>query len=219
MTPQQRFSISRIVSLLIFADLAVLAGWGLVNPIISVFVTQKISGGSLAAVGIAVSIFWFTRAVLMVPIAAYLDRATGERNDFEALVMGLMISATAAFLMPLATTVTHIYLIEFIHAVAFSFYIPAWTALFTHHVDPGHTALEWALDRSVGSVATGISAILGGFIASEYGFTAVFITAGSLSVLAAIGVLLGPRIVIPQGIIKIRHPWQALSEGVLNKIK
>lgn len=214
-----QLTLNRVVSTLIFADLALLAGWGLVNPVISVFMTERIEGGSLAAVGVMVAIFWFTRAVLQVPIASYLDGAPGERDDFHALVLGLIISAAAAFLMPFAVTVTHMYIIEFIHAVAFSFYIPSWTMLFTHHVDPQHTAVEWSLDRSLGAIATGASGLLGGIIASAYGFNAVFWFAGFASLFAAVGVLFGPRLTIPQQFSKIRHPWQAMADSVLTKHK
>jgi len=212
-----RLKLSRVVSALIFADLALLAGWGLVNPIMSVFITEKIDGGSLTAVGIAVAIFWFTRALLQVPIASYLDRTPGEQDEFHALLMGLMIAATAAFLMPLATRVEHVYLIEFVHAVSFAFYIPAWSSIFSHHVDPEHTALEWAIDRSVGGVATGTAGLLGGVVAGMYGFSAVFVAAGCLSLIATLGILFAPTFVLPRGLKKVRRPWETLISGGLTK--
>lgn len=218
-TPSQRLTLSKIVSALIFADLALLAGWGLVNPVMSVFLTERISGGSLTSVGIAVGIFWFTRAILQIPVATYMEKTPGERDDFQILIMGLMIAAAAAFVMPLATTVTHVYLIEFAHAVAFSFYIPAWTSIFTHHVDPQHSAVEWAIDRSVSAIATGGSGLLGGIVAGMYGFNAVFAIAGVMSLLAACGVMLGPSMSMPRTLGRVRRPWQALSEGAMNKAK
>jgi MFS family permease len=217
--PLTRLKLNKIVSALIFSDLALLTGWGLVNPILAVFIMQRIAGGSLTAVGIAVAIFWFTRAVLQIPVAAYMERTPGERDDYQILIMGLMLAAVAAFLMPLATTVMHIYLIEFVHAVAFSFYIPAWTSIFSHHVDPEHTAVEWAIDRSVSALATGASALLGGIVAAMYGFNAVFLIAGVLSLVAAIGVMFGPTMTFPHKLGKVRHPLQALSEGIISKAK
>lgn len=219
MSSKTRFHLGRIVTALIFADLALLSGWGLVNPILSVFVTEEVSGGSLTAVGIVVAIFWFTRAVLQIPVAAYMDRTPGENDEFHIIVMGLMIAAAAAFLMPLATTVRHVYLIEFVHAVAFSFYIPAWTSIFTRHVDPQHSALEWAIDRSVSAVATGGAGLLGGIVAGMYGYNTVFAVAGILSLLAAFAMVLGgPSMILPHRLQRIR-PWQALVEGSINKAK
>ncbi len=205
-----KIKIGRIISALIFADLALLAGWGLINPIMGVFVTEQVAGGSLAAVGIAVAIFWFTRSILQVPIASYLDRTPGEQDEFHALLMGLMIAAAAAFLMPLATTVTHVYLIEFVHAVSFAFYIPAWSSIFSRHVDPEHTALEWALDRSIGGIATGAAGLSGGVLAATYGFDAVFVAAGTLSLVAAIGILFAPTFTLPGGLKRARRPWETL---------
>lgn len=213
----RRLRINRIVSALIFADLALLTGWGLVNPVMSVFLTDYVLGGTLTAVGIVVAIFWFTRAILQVPVAWYMEHVPGERDDYQILLMGLMMAAAAAFLMPLATTVYHVYLIEFVHAVAFSFYIPAWTSLFNNHVDPGHSNVEWAIDRSVSAVATGGSGLLGGIVAGAWGFNAVFVLAGVLALVAACGVLFGPRITLPHGIARMRMRWQSLSEGSVSK--
>lgn len=205
-----KIKIGKIISALIFADLALLAGWGLINPIFGVFVTEEISGGSLATVGIAVAIFWFTRSILQVPIASYLDRTPGEQDEFHALLMGLMVAAAAAFLLPLATNVTHIYLIEFVHAVSFAFYIPAWSSIFSKHVDPDHTALEWALDRSIGGVATGAAGLSGGVLAAAYGFDSVFVAAGVLSLAAAAVILFAPKYTLPAGLKKARRPWETL---------
>lgn len=205
--------LNRIIAGLIFADLALLAGWGLVNPIMGVFLTDHVRGGSLAAVGIAVAIFWGVRSLLQIPVATYLDRQRGEGADVHALVMGLMIGAAAAFLMPLADSVRHVYLIEFVHAVSYAFYIPAWSAVFSRHVDPEHTALEWALDRSVGGLATGAAGLLGGVVANAYGFSAVFVAAGALSLVGVLGILLGPSLaLVPRtGAPRlVRRPWETL---------
>ena len=189
--------INRIVSTLIIADLALLAGWGLVNPIFSVFVVDEIAGGSLAAIGIAVAIYWFTRAGLQIPIASYLDRTKGEKDEFRALGIGCLLAAGTAFLFPLASTVMHLYILKFLHAVAFSFYVPAWSGVFSKHLDSKHTALEWAIDRSAGGFATGVSGLIGGVIAGMYGFSAIFVIAGIASLVAGIAVLFGPTIVFP----------------------
>lgn len=207
---KRRLTLNRIISALIFADLALLAGWGLVAPIASVFITEHIIGGTLAAIGAATAIFWFTRSILQIPIATYLDRVVGEQAEFHALILGLLISAVAAFLLPLATSMAHIYLIEFVHAVGYAFYIPAWSALFTHHLDPEHTALEWALDRSVGGMATGTAGLLGGIIANAYGFNWVFFSAGVLCLVGLAAIMFGPTFVMPEGLRTVRRPWRHL---------
>ena len=155
------------------------------NPIFAIFITRNIPDGTLTSVGVAVALFWFTRAIIQIPVANYLDKHKGERDDFRALLIGLLVAAGAAFLMPFATTMNHVYIIEFIHAVAFSLYIPAWSGIFSRHIDHDHSTLDWALDRSAGGFATGMSALLGGVIASAWGFPSVFVIAGFSSLIAA----------------------------------
>ncbi len=205
--PSNRLTLNRIVSILIFSDLALLAGWGLITPIMSVFILENIPGGTLGAVGASVAVFWFTRALAQVPIASFLDRTAGEQRDFHALVLGLVLSAVAAFLTPLATTMQHIYLLQFLNGLGYALYVPSWSVLFTHHVDPDHTAMEWAIDRSVGGIATGVSGLLGGVVAATYGFPTVFIATGVLCMIAVVAITYGPTFMMPSGLRKVSRPW------------
>lgn len=218
-TEKRRLTLNRIVSILIFSDLALLAGWGLITPIMSVFITEKIASGTLGAVGASVAVFWFTRALLQVPIASYLDRADGEQRDFHALVLGLVISAISAFLTPLASSMSHIYLLQFLNGIGYALYVPSWSAVFTHHVDPEHTALEWAIDRSVGGIATGVSGLLGGVAAATYGFPAVFVATGVLCMIGMVAIMFGPTFMMPTGLRRVRRPWDTFLAYYSNRTR
>mgnify|MGYP001615654318 FL=1 len=69
--------------------------------------------------------------------------------------------------------------------------VPAWYAIFTRHVDKWRIGFEWSL-QSVFSVglATAGAAALGGYIADKFGFQTLFMTAGTMAVLASLLLLL-----------------------------
>jgi len=50
-------SLNKIVKKLVLTDFIFLFGWGLVSPILAIFIVDNIRGGDAGVVGIAVGIF------------------------------------------------------------------------------------------------------------------------------------------------------------------
>lgn len=190
--------VGRVVRYFILADLALLAGWGLVGPVFSVFVIQKVAGATLVTVGLAAGIYWVLKSIVQLPVANYLDKTPGERDDFLALILGLFISAFTAISYNFITQVWHLYLVEIIHALAFALYVPAWSAIFSRHVDKDRVSFDWSLDSTVAGLAAGVSGFLGGAIANAWGYSWVFILAGMLSALSALVLIMSPDLVFPR---------------------
>src|SRR5580692_5502155 len=88
--------VGRLVKFFIISDFFLLAGWGFIDPVFSVFIVQKIVGGTLITVGIAAALYWILKSVLQIPISNYLDRTAGEKDDFMALVGGLLLAGISA---------------------------------------------------------------------------------------------------------------------------
>lgn len=205
--------ISRIVKFFILSDILLLSGWGLISPIFSVFIVQKIAGATLITVGIASAIYWIVKSLIQFPIANYLDKTNGEKDDFYALVIGLIFAGITAFLFSLVTKPWHLYLIELLQALAFGLYVPAWNAMFSRHLDKGSYAFEWALESAGVGVSSGVAGIVGGILANTLGFKAVFIFGGIMSLVAALTVLAVPNLIFPAKTGKI----EALkNHGLLN---
>ncbi len=189
--------VGRVIKYFILADLALLAGWGLVGPVFSIFVIERVAGATLVTVGIAAGIYWVLKSLLQLPIATYLDRKTGERDDFLALIIGLFVSAFTAIAYNFITQVWHLYLVEIIHAMAFALYVPAWSAMFSRHVDKDRVSFDWSLDSTVAGLSAGVSGILGGVIANTWGFHWVFTLAGILSAVSAFVLIMAPDFIFP----------------------
>ena len=178
--------VNRTIGTLIVADFLVNAGFSLFAPIFAIFVTKQIVNGSLEIVGFAAAITQIVKSVLQIPIAQYLDKNHGEHDDFISLMLGNIFVVLVPFSYLLATTATHIYLIQAMYGVALAFVVPPWFAIFTRHIDKMQENIEWSFE----SVGIGISgagaAALGGVLATNLGFSSVFVFSG---ILAFIGVL------------------------------
>jgi len=188
-------SINRIIRFFIIADLVFLAGWGMVNPIFAIFVVSNIAGATLVTIGTMAAIYWISKSIIQIPIGLYLDKVEGEKDDFYALIIGLLVASLAMFSFMAATEIWHIYLIIFIKAIAFALYAPAWTAIFSRHLDKDHTALEWALGSTSVGMAMGVAGFVGGWLAKIH-FNWVFLFGGFLALASAIILLLVPNLIL-----------------------
>lgn len=191
-------SVNRVIKFFIISDLILWSGWGFTDPLFSVYVVQNVIGGSLLSIGYLAAIFWATRAITQIPISLFLDKTDGEKDDFYALIIGLLITGVSAFSLMAATTVGQIYFIQFVKAIGFSLYIPAWAAIFTRHLDKTHSAFEWAVSSSSVGIGIGLAGFLGSLIANVDGFKLVFLITGLLAVISACVLLFVPNLILPK---------------------
>ena len=173
-----KFSINKIIRILIGADFIFLSALGLIAPIFAVFITQQIKGGDVRVVGFAAAIYWIAKSILQVPIGKFLDKRMGERDDLYFLVIGYLVVACVQFGYILSFLPWHIYLLEGIYAIGMAMAIPAWPAIFTRHIDKGKEAFEWSLESTALSFGSGVTGALGGILVAKFGFNMVFLIAG-----------------------------------------
>ena len=194
--------VSKLVKFFVISDFFLLAGWGFIDPVFSVFIVQRIAGGTLNTVGIAAAIYWILKSVLQIPMAQYLDKTPGEKDDFMTLIGGILLAGISAISFCWVTTSAQLYLVQVIHAVAFAMYSAAWPAIFSRHLDKDRYAFDWSLDSVTVGVASGITGLFGGIIAETLGYQAVFFFGGILSFIAAFVLIAAPDLILPNRVPK-----------------
>jgi MFS family permease len=205
--------VGRVVKFFVISDFFLLAGWGLIDPVFSVFIIQRVIGGTLMTVGIAAAIYWILRSILQIPIANYLDSIPGEHDDFMALVGGLLLVGISAIAMCWVTEVWELYVIHAIQAVAFALYYASWPTIYSRHLDKDAISLDWSLDSAVSGVGAGVTGFLGGVIAGTLGYNVVFVSAGILAFVAAFVLLAVPDLILPKPTTNTRAAVNAAEEA------
>ncbi|MBU6500418.1 MAG: MFS transporter [Patescibacteria group bacterium] len=190
--------VGRLVKYFILSDLTLLAGWGLIEPVFSIFIIQNIAGATLITVGASAAIYWLLKSLLQLPLANYLDKTPGEKDDFYALIFGLLLAAFSAISFALVKEIWQLYLVQIIHAIGFALYAASWPAIFSRHLDKDRISFDWALDSTAAGVSAGVSGFVGGIIANSWGFPAVFIFAGIFSALSAVLLIMAPDLILPK---------------------
>lgn len=191
-------SINKVIKTMIFSDLALLFGWGLVTPILAIFIVQNIEGGDAQVAGIAVGIYWLVKSVLQVPLADWLDKVEGEIDDYYALIGGTLLASLAPLGFIFAELPWHMYALQTLHALGMALAIPSWAAIFTRHIKSGKEALSWSLDSSALGIGTGVAGIVGGSLVEIIGFDTLFLGVSLLGIVAVLILLLIRKDIIPK---------------------
>lgn len=170
--------INPVVKFLTYSDILMMSGWGLIAPIMAVFITEQIPGGSVEIAGLAATIYFLVKSFLQVPIARYIDKKKGENDDFNVMVVGSLLITLSAFLYLWVKSPFQLYLVQILYGIGGALSYPSWLALFTRHVDKHEEGLEWSLYYTTTDLGAALTAGLGGLIAGSFGYNYVFIAVG-----------------------------------------
>lgn len=178
---------NRTIKLLILSDIFVLTGFGLIEPILAIFVKENLIGGTIFAAGIASTVFIITKSLVQVPFARFID---AQKHKVRWLVIGTFLVATVPFIYVFAEHIYTIYFAQFIFGIASGLAFPTWLALFSTNIDKGKEGFEWSMYSSLTGLGTATSAAIGAAIAEFIGFKYTFIMVGILSVMGCLVLLL-----------------------------
>lgn len=180
-------NINRVVKTLITLDFFYNSAFGSFGPVFAIFIAGGIEGGSAAVAGLATTTYWVVKSLVQLPIARFLDKTDGERDDFWAMFFGYFFGGFVPFGYLFVTEPWHLYLLQGFFGLAMAFAVPGWYSIFTRHVDRWRIGFEWSL-QSVFAVglAYALAAAIGGFVVEAFGFRALFAGAGILGVAASL---------------------------------
>ncbi len=169
--------------LLLFSDIFILTGFGLIQPILAIFINDKIVGGSILTAGIAGAIFFIVKALVQLPFAKYVD---SHRNKRKWLLIGTALIIAVPILYILARNIIVIYIAQAIYGISSGIAAPPWLSLWSTNLDKHHEGFEWSLYSSTLGIGTGVAAFIGALMAEYMGFVYTFIFVGFMTLLGFI---------------------------------
>ncbi|MCX6720818.1 MAG: MFS transporter [Candidatus Staskawiczbacteria bacterium] len=186
--------INRVIKTLVVSDLFLNLGWGLLSPIFAIFILGNIAKNSPAQAagiaGLAALFYWIPKSFFQIPIAIFLDKKHGEKDDFWFMVCGMFIAAFIPIGYLFSSAPWHIYLLQVIYAAGMAMVLPSWLAIFTRHIDKGKEAFEWGLESTSVGMGAGIAGGLSGIVVALVGFKVLFISVSALTIISTILLLL-----------------------------
>jgi len=173
--------VNKVVRVLVLGDIMFFSAFGLIGPIFAVFVTNQVAGATIATAGFAATINLLLRALLQMPIARYIDRHKGEKDDFLFMVAGSTLISIVPFAYLFVSTPLQLYLAQAVLGIGGALANPGWFAIFTRHIDKNKEGTEWALENVGVGLAAAATATIGGVLAQRFGFQNLFLIVGVLS--------------------------------------
>jgi len=170
-----KIKINKVIKVLILSDIALISGFGFLAPIFAIFLTERIQGGNIEVVGYAAAVYWIVKSIIIVPFGRYLDKNHGEKDDLWFIVIGNLLAASVIIGYIFSSLPWHIYALQVIYAISMAMNVPAYTAMFTRHIDKGSEASDWSIRSCFIGFGAGIAGALGGIIANRFGFNTLFV--------------------------------------------
>lgn len=180
-----RFEANPIVKVFIVSEILFWSSWNSIMPIYAVFVADEIPDGSVEVAASTVSVYFITRVVFELVSGKILTNAS-EFRKFLMTILGISIVALSFVGFALAVKSLSLYIFYALTGVGLGLASPAKNSLFSSHLDRGKESAEWGVyDAAVFSGMAG-SAAVGGFIAVNYGFRALFLLAAVFTLIGSI---------------------------------
>lgn len=169
---------NKILKYLILSDIVLFTGFGFIAPIISIFISDRIIGGSIFTAGVASAIFLITHAILQICFSYWFK----PKDRLWMLILGTALIAIVPFGYLASTNIWHIFILEFIYGAGAGFAYPAWSSLFTANLEKGKRGFQYALYSSGVGIGSAITGAVGAWVAENVGFQWVFIFTGIFAV-------------------------------------
>lgn len=177
--------VNPIIRFLIISDTVLSGAAGLLGPIFALFIEGFIQNGNAAVAGLAAGIYLFTKSIFQIPIAHFIDKIRGEKDDFWLMFICTVLIALIPLFYLVIHTPLQLYLVQFVLGLFTAFTFPTYMAIFTRHIDKKKEGTEWGVYFTLTDLVGAALAAVGGYLAAMQGFPTLIIIVVILSLIGS----------------------------------
>lgn len=163
------FKFNKIIQFLTYSDSLLWGGYYMMNAIVAVYLKDKIKVEPLEVIAMGFSIYMLSRSIFQIPIAQYLDKIPGFKDEAVTIFISCVIMAISIFSYQFITEGWHLYIVQFIFGIGTALNMPAWRKTFAQFVDKGHEGMEYSIYDIIANTSVGILTAFGGYLVSVTG--------------------------------------------------
>ncbi len=175
------------LKILVGTNAIILTAAAMLGPIYALFIEEI--GGDLMDAAIAGAIFALAAGVTTLISGKYADHIEKKR----IVAFGYLLMALGFFLLAWAQSIYTLFAIQALIGLGEAIYSPPFDALYSNHLDAHKQGRQWSIWESTNYFTMVIGALIGGYIATELGFSALFYTMAALCSVSAIYLLVLPK--------------------------
>ena len=177
---------NRTMKMLMLSDIFVLTGFGLIQPILAIFINGGVAGGTVLTAGIASALFFLIKSLVQLPFGKYID---GHAKKMQWLMIGTLLMALVPIIYVTAHSIYQVYLAESIYGLGSGLAYPTWLGLWSANLDKGKESFQWSIYSTSTGIGTAATGAAGAAISTILGFTVTFMLAGLLCLLGCFALL------------------------------
>lgn len=174
------FKMNRTIQLLMVSDIFVLTGFGLVDPILAIYIKDGLAGGTVFSAAAASTLFLLVKSLVQLPFSRGVDKMA-DKTRMRWLILGTLLIALVPFVYILAANIFHVYVAQILHGAGSGLAYSAWLGIWSTHLDKKRESYEWSLYSTLVGIGTALSALVGGFVAQFIGFRLTFALVGLMA--------------------------------------
>jgi len=163
-----------IVKAFIISETILWSSWNAVMPIFAIFVANKIPGGNTEIAASSFSSYLVSRVIFELFSGRYLLKSS-EFKKFVISIIGIIIVSLSYLGFAFTNNIFQIYLFYILIGVGVGIASPAKSCLFSCNLDKNKESIEWSVYDAIVFIGMALSATVGGFVATIYGFGFLFI--------------------------------------------
>jgi MFS family permease len=159
------------------SDIFVLTGFGLIDPILAIYIKDGLVGGTVFSAAFASTLFLLVKSLVQLPFSRSVDKMNDVTRG-RWLFLGTILIALVPFIYIFSSSIAFIYLAQVLHGAGSGLAYSAWLGIWSTHLDKNRESYEWSLYSTLVGIGTAISAFVGGFVAEFIGFRLTFALVG-----------------------------------------
>src|SRR3989344_3306335 len=169
MPVQYSFFVNKIIRLLLLSDVWANLAAGMLIPIYAIFV--ETIGGDILDASWAYFSFMISSGLVIFLVSKWEDRM---KHKEKLVVLGGMLASLGYLQYIFVHNQIGLIITQVVLGLSVSIRTPSYDALYSVHLDKNKEASEWGSWESMYFIVTAIAALLGGYVASTFGFKMLF---------------------------------------------
>ena len=188
MLVQHKKILNKPIKILLATNGLILMAAAMIGPIYALFIEEI--GGSLLDASYAGAAFALVAGITVLVSGSYTDKV---KHPERIVALGSIIFGSGFFLLTFVQSIWMLLLVQGIIGFGEAIYSPSYDAVYSKHLTKNEAGRQWGFWESMSYFTAVVGALLGGYIASTFGFDALFIVASLFCLASAIYVLVLPK--------------------------
>lgn len=172
--------------MLVFSAGFIVAASSMIGPIYALMVERI--GGDLLDASLTFFIYSIVTSITLFISGKLFDH---KRQGKRILILGFLLIGAGYFAYLLVDSIYKLYLVQVLIGIGTAIYSPAWDSMYSSHITKKHEGTQWATWEITNQFTAAVGALIGGVIATQWGFSPLFVVMGSICFLSALYVYQG----------------------------